>query len=399
VKVLVAHNRYVSTAPSGENVVVDLEIDLLRAAGVEVVPYLPSSDQLSQLSLPAKALLPVGPLYARQGVRDIAALLQRERPDVLHLHNPYPLISPAVVRTAHRYGMPVVQTVHNYRHVCVKGTYFRDEHDCRECLGKAVGYPAVRHGCYRGSRVQSVPMAASLAAHRGTWRSVDRYIALTPAIAEHLRQAAISDAITVKPNCVLDPGRHDQRGSGFAYVGRLAEEKGLPLLLEAWRRHPEGSLGQLRIAGDGPLLPLVRAAAADRSDIDVLGRVTPEARDAVMRESAVTVVPSVWDEVCPMVAVESLANARPLLASDRGGLPYLVGADGGWLVPPTADAWATALAAAAAATTPATASAVGSHQPEPATAARRRYETTFAPEVVMGQLLAVYAEVSGRPKP
>ncbi len=382
-KVLVAHNRYVSTVPSGENVVVDLEINLLRAAGVDVVPYLPSSDKLAQLSPAGKAALPIGPVYARQGLADIAALLERERPDVLHLHNPYPLISPAVVRTAHRYGVPVVQTVHNYRHVCVKGTYFRDEHDCHDCLGKVVAYPAVQHGCYRGSRLQSVPMAASLALHGGTWRSVERYIALTPVIADHLRGAGISDAITVKPNCVLDPGRHTERGTGFAYVGRLAEEKGLPLLLQAWRRHPEDALGRLRIAGDGPLLPMVRAAAAGRNDIDVLGRVDPAGRDAVMRASAVTVVPSVWDEVCPMVAVESLANARPLLASDRGGLPYLVGDDGGWLAAPNVDALATALATAAAGT-----------GPERSAAARRRYDTMFAPEVIIGQLLAVYSGVS-----
>jgi len=383
VKVLVAHNRYASTAPSGENVVVDTEIGLLREAGVEVVPYLPSSDQLAQLSPAGKALLPVGPIYSRSGVADIAALLRRTRPDVLHLHNPYPLISPAVIGAAHRAGVPVVQTVHNYRHVCVKGTYFRDEHDCHECLGRRFPTPAVRHGCYRGSRLQSVPMAASLALHRGTWRSVDRYIALTPALADHLRTAGISQSITVKPNCVADPGRHDQRGTGFAYVGRLAEEKGLPLLLAAWRRHPPGSLGPLRIAGDGPLLPLVRSAATERADIEVLGAVSPAVRDAVMRSSAVTVIPSVWDEVCPMVAVESLANARPLLATDRGGLPYLVGADGGWLCRPDVDALSKALA---------TASAGG---PEHAAAARRRYERTFSPAVVMAELLEIYAGVIG----
>lgn len=382
-KVLVAHNRYVSTVPSGENVVVDLEINLLRAAGVDVVPYLPSSDQLAQLSPAGKAALPIGPVYARQGLADIAALLERERPDVLHLHNPYPLISPAVVRTAHRYGVPVVQTVHNYRHVCVKGTYFRDEHDCHDCLGKVVAYPAVQHGCYRGSRLQSVPMAASLALHGGTWRSVERYIALTPVIADHLRGAGISDAITVKPNCVLDPGRHDRVGSGLLYVGRLAEEKGVLTLLDGWCSHPDGSLGILRIVGEGPLRDAVEQAAAGRADVHLLGRLTPAQVQDAMRAAAAVVVPSVWDEVCPMVVVEALANARPVLATDRGGLPFLVGDDAGWLVPSTSAGLAAGVARA-----------VQEATPERALAARMRYEQMFSPDVVTRTLLEVYAAVS-----
>src|ERR1700712_4065920 len=150
-KVVVAHNRYREAIPSGENVIVDTEIAQLGAAGVEVLPFQRSSDSIGELPLSQKVLLPLSPIYGRQAQQDLAALLTSARRDVWHLHNPYPLISPWVVRTAHAHGVPVVQTVHNYRQVCSSGLYFRDGHNCTDCRGKAFGWPAVQHRCYRGS--------------------------------------------------------------------------------------------------------------------------------------------------------------------------------------------------------------------------------------------------------
>ena len=207
VKVVVAHNRYREAIPSGENVIVDTEIAQLRAAGVEVLPFQRSSDSIAAMPAAQKALLPISPIYGGPAQRDLSALLDAERPDLVHLHNPYPLISPWIIRTAHKHGVPVVQTVHNYRQVCSSGLYFRDGHDCRDCRGKVIGYPAVRHKCYRGSSAQSALMATTLAVHRPTWRSVDRFIALTDRIAEHLRDYGIpDDRIVIKPNGLPDPG-------------------------------------------------------------------------------------------------------------------------------------------------------------------------------------------------
>ncbi len=386
-KVVVAHNRYSSAQPSGENMVVDAEIGLLTGAGVEVVPFLRSSDEIGTLPPAQKALLPLSPVYAAAAQRELRALIRRERPDVLHLHNPYPLLSPWVVRTAHARGVPVVQTVHNFRHVCAPGVYFRDGRPCHDCLGKTVPLPAVRHACYRGSRAQSAVMAAALAAHRGTWRSVERYLALTPALAGHLRSFGITDEqIVVKPNSAPDPGEHTEIGEGLVFVGRLTEEKGLDLLLDAWRRHPDGSLGTLRIVGDGPMRDEIEAAAAGRGDLAYLGRLDAAGRDAAIRASAALVVPSIWDDICPMVVVEALANARPVLATDKGGLPFLVGAGepepAGWVVEPTADAFAAALPRAAA-------EAAGL-----AAVARDRYLASFTPAVNTERLVAVYEQLT-----
>ncbi len=399
-KVVIAHNRYREALPSGENVIVDAEIEQLRAAGVEVVPFQRNSDDIGALPLLDKALLPASPVYNRRAQRDLAAIIEKERPDLLHLHNPYPLLSPWVIRTAHAHGVPVIQTVHNYRQVCASGLYFRDGHICTDCKGRAFGLPAVVHSCYRGSKAQSLAMATALAAHRGTWRSVDRYIALTTAIKDHLMAYGIEEAnIVVKPNAVPDPGPPPAGvGDGFLYAARLSPEKGLGLLLDAWRRHPDGALGQLRIAGDGELRPLAEAAAAERSDVTYLGVVPREEMPAQLRAAAVFVAVPTWHDVLPTAIIEALANGRPVLGTDVGGVPFLVGADqqrtpgvsrtlclpgvGGWVVAPEAGSLADALAVAR------------TQALSLAGAARKRYEELFHPDVVTGRLVEIYREVS-----
>src|SRR5262245_21349521 len=203
----------------------------LEAAGVTVLPFLRSSDDIPSLSAAQKALLPISPIWAPAAQRDLTRLLRAERPDLLHLHNPYPLLSPWVVRTAHQHGVPVIQTVHNYRQVCAPGLYFRDGHICTDCRGRAFATPAIVHACYRGSKAQSAVMATTLAVHRGTWRSVDQYIALTDRIAEHLTEFGIpAERISVKPNAIADPGPPAPTGDGFLFAARLSPEKGLDLL-------------------------------------------------------------------------------------------------------------------------------------------------------------------------
>ncbi|MBC9001933.1 glycosyltransferase family 4 protein [Micromonospora aurantiaca (nom. illeg.)] len=416
-RIVVAHNRYREAQPSGENTIVDAEIAQLTAAGVEVLPFLRSSDEIPAMSKPAKALLPISPIWAPKAQHDLDRLLTEHRPDVLHLHNPYPLLSPWVVRTAHKRGVPVVQTVHNYRQVCSSGLYFRDGVTCQDCRGRTLGVPAIVHRCYRNSRAQSALMATTLAVHRPTWKSVDRYIALTTAVADHLRDYGIPDErIVVKPNAVPDPGTPAPSGNGFLFMGRLSPEKGLDLLLSAWRRqHPVGALGPLRIAGDGELRPLAEAAAAERPDVLYLGQLDRPGVRAALADSSVVLATSTWHDVLPTVIIEALAAGRPVLGTALGGIPYLVGADGprepagtgpaevatavpgdgrvalpsgvrrgeaGWVVAPEADALAAALPLAAA------------EAPTLAGAARSRYERTFHHDVITKRLIDIYASLT-----
>ncbi|MGH8794196.1 MAG: glycosyltransferase family 4 protein [Stackebrandtia sp.] len=380
-KVVVAHNRYSSAQPSGENSIVDTEIAQLREAGVDVVPFLRSSDEIASLSAPRKLALAGSPIYGRGAQRALSELIEAERPDVLHLHNPYPFLSPAVVRTAQRHGVPVAQTVHNFRHVCVNALYFRDGRLCHDCRDKAFGLPGVVHGCYRGSRPQSLIMATTLAAHRGTWRRVDRFIALTGRIEAHLREYGVApERITVKPNSIPDPGAHDRVGEGFVFVGRLSREKGVELLLDAWRRHEVGRLGRLVVVGDGEQRDLVAAAAAERDDVEYAGPVPHEEIAERLRSAACLVSTSVCEDVLPTVVIEALANARAVLTTDLGGPPHMIG-DAGAAVAPDADSVAAGLERMSVA-------ARGL-----AETARKRYLTHFSPDVVVSRQLEIYREM------
>ncbi|MCD0444403.1 glycosyltransferase family 4 protein [Glycomyces sp. A-F 0318] len=387
-KIVIAHNRYSSAQPSGENVIVDYEIGALREAGVEVVPFLRSSDEIGALPLHRKAALAASPVHAAGTQRELAAVLERERPDLLHLHNPYPLLSPSVVRTAHAHGVKVVQTIHNYRHDCMNGLYFRDGHDCRDCHGRRWNAPGVAHACYRGSRAQSAVMAVALGAHQGTWRSVDRFVALTDAMAGYLRSIGIEeDRIRVKPNAVADPGAVPPLGGGFLFGARLVPEKGVELLLEAWRLADLPGEA-LRIAGDGPLRPLVEAAAA-RGEVEYLGRLDADGMRAALAGAAAMVVPSIWQDILPTTGLEALASGRAVVATRMGGAPFIAGAGtdapAGVAVEPEPEALARGLEAVA-------------KDPSYAANARARYEAVFSPEVTLRRLIGIYEELLAAPE-
>lgn len=391
-KVVVAHNRYTAARPSGENMMVDTEMAQLMVAGVDVIPFIRSSDDISSMTIRQKALLPISPIWSPSATRELAAILKSERPDVMHLHNPYPLLSPWIVRTAHAHGVPVVQTIHNYRHVCAAATFVRDGKDCHDCAGLRFSTPAIKHNCYRESKAQSLIMATTLAVHRRTWHSVDRFIALTDGIADYLMAYGIdSEKITVKPNSISDPGpAPSKKGDGFLFVGRLSAEKGVAMLLDAWQRHPVGALGTLRIAGDGPMRASLEASAAGRGDVEFLGMISNAEAQAAMRAAAVVVVPSTWNDVLPTVIIEALANGRPVLGTAMGGIPYLIGIDepapGGWVVAPTVDALAASLP-----------DALGQADPV-GLAARLRFVAKFSPDVVFEQLLDAYrATIAAHP--
>jgi glycosyltransferase involved in cell wall biosynthesis len=283
------------------------------------------------------------------------------------------------VRVAARAAVPVVQTIHNYRHGCVNGLHLRDGQVCTDCLGTRLGLPAVRHGCYRGSRLQTVPMTIGQVVHRGTWdEDVARYLALTPFMADLLARTGVPrDRISVRPTWVPDPGAPPPPGSDVLYVGRLDEPKGADRLLDAWSL--AGSERQLVFAGDGPLGDRVRADPR----VTALGQVSPQEVGRAMDHAAYVVVPSRVFEGYPLAVAEAFARGRPVLTVSGGSVGTIVDDATGWVVEPTAEALAEALR-----------TITDDDVAARSAAARARYLAESTPEQGLASLLAAYDAVT-----
>lgn len=320
--VLVVHNYY--QQPGGEDEVFAGEGTLLQERNHPVVRYTIHNDQVTQLS-PAR--LATATLWNQDIYRDLRRLIRTERPLVAHFHNTFPLISPAAYYAAKAEGVPVVQTLHNYRLLCPVALFFRDGHVCQECLNRAMPWPGVVHSCYRGSRTASGGVAIMLTVHRalGTWtRKVDIYIALTEFAKQKFIEGGLpAEKIVVKPNFVHpDPGIGHGCGNYALFAGRLAGEKGVATLLAAWKR-----LGQripLKIVGDGPLAPQVVESAGQIPGVTWLGRKPATELYRLMGEATCVLFTSEWYETFGRVIIEAFAKGTPVIAANIGASGELV---------------------------------------------------------------------------
>lgn len=321
--VLLVHNAY--REPGGEDAVFEEEAALLEARGHEVLRYRAHNDSVAGMG---RAALAARTFWNRAAYREIGALVRRHRPAVVHFHNTFPLVSPAGYYATASGGVPVVQTLHNYRLVCPNGLLFRDGRPCEDCLGKKFPWPAVAHGCYRGSRPETAVAAAMVSAHGavGTWAGkVDAYVAPTEFAREKLVRGGLPpEKVHVKPNFVSpDPGPGDGGGGYALFVGRLSEEKGLGVLLAAWERMGVAA-PELRIVGDGPFAPDVARAADSNPRLRRMGRRTPAETRRLMKDAAMLVFPSEVYETFGRVAAESFAAGTPVVASGLGAVAEVV---------------------------------------------------------------------------
>ncbi|MEU5640861.1 glycosyltransferase [Streptomyces milbemycinicus] len=393
--VLVVHNRYSSAQPSGENRVVDEEVGLLRAAGHRVDVFERRSDDIAARSLLGKVAVPLLVPWNPAVRAELAARLRSERPDVVHVHNVFPLLSPAVLAACADVGVPVVATLHNYTQVCPPGTLHRDGRPCTECVGSAASLPAVRHGCYRNSRLATVPLAVSLSVNRRRWWSgVERFFCISATQRDVLvRSGMPAERLAVKHNFVPDPGaRRAGAGEHLLFLGRLAEAKGVRLLMAAWDGiTASGGVGvPLVIAGAGPLEPEVTAWAAGRDDVRYVGLYDPaQCRQAIARSVAV-VAPSMSLETFGLVVAEAMAAGVPAVAAGHGAFVELVeeGVTGLLHRPGEAASLASCLRRI---------TAEPDRNREMGQAARRRYEQGFSPAVGLERLVEEYrTAIAGR---
>lgn len=315
-RILVVHNRY--QVRGGEDAVVEQEVASLRRAGQSVETLFLDNDGI--LTATDKLRTAWEAAYAPRGIAAVLEATRAFRPDVVHAHNVFPRISPGMHAAVRATGTATVQTLHNFRVTCANGILMRDARPCEDCVGGSP-YQAVRHACYRGSRLGSLAVARMIDVHRraGTWtRDVDRFIALTDFARSRFVAAGLpGDRIRIKPNGLADPGTGpDGPRAGILYVGRLGPEKGVAPLVEAARR----TRAPLSIIGDGPLADLVRGVP----NLTYLG---PRDRDGVraaMRAAEAVVVPSLCYEGLPMVIAEAFSVGTPVVVSRIGALPDLV---------------------------------------------------------------------------
>lgn len=323
-RVAMLHNRYRTGQPSGENTVVAQTIDLLRNSGHEIDLYARNSDDIAAMSRKDRALLPFHSVWSFSAERDLTHLLQAQRPDVVHIHNTFPLFSASVLRAAYRLDLPVVATLHNFRLLCANAVLQRDGRPCESCVGK-LPLAAVRHGCYRESRVQTLPLATSIGVHN-TLHTWQRYVTTLVVPSEFVRDRYVAagydpDQLVVKPHAVPHTGAvRSGAGEAVVFLGRLVEDKGFADLLQAW----DSSLGKLVVVGDGPLRAEAEQRARRDLSVQVLGQLPWAAGMDVLRSARAAVVPARSYESFGLVVVEAFAHGVPVVASRLGALAELV---------------------------------------------------------------------------
>lgn len=321
-RILSIHNAY--QIRGGEDESREAEERLLREKGHQVDVYEENNDRIHELPSWQMAARTV---WSREAYRKVTHRLESASYDLIHVQNFFPLISPSVYYAAKEAGVPVVQTLRNYRLLCPNGLFFRAGQVCEDCLGKAIPLPGVVHACYRENRSASAATAAMITLHRTmrTWTSmVDVYITLTHFARNKFIEGGLpGEKIIVKPNFVHpDPGCGAGHGDYALYVGRLSVEKGLDVLLKAWELL-DGKI-PLKIVGEGPLSEQVIAAAQRSPTIEWLGRRPIQAVYDLMGEAKVVVFPSKWYETFGRVAVEAFAKGTPVIAANIGAIAELV---------------------------------------------------------------------------
>jgi glycosyltransferase involved in cell wall biosynthesis len=390
-RVAMAHNHYGSEAPSGENAAFEAERDLLRERGHDVLSFERRSDEIRRRGIVGTATGALSAPWNPFAARRLRTLLERERPDVLHVHNPFPLLSPAVFHAARGLPVATIWTLHNYRPFCAAATLMRDGAPCTECIDRRSPLPGVVHGCYRGSRAATLPLAAmiDLLQRAGTLATeVDAFVVLTEFQREMVIRAGLpAGRVHVKPNFhprppPVVPWR--EREPRVLFAGRLGPEKGVRVLLDAWSLWPGAPL--LEIAGDGPERGALEARARAHGlgeRVRFLGRISPSDVERRMAGARLLAVPSLCFEGFPLVVRDAFAAAVPVAASRIGALERIVddGATGLLFSPGdaadlhrrVAEAWAD----------PSRLEAMG-------VAARAAFEARYTADLSYRALLAVY---------
>lgn len=322
-KILQVHNAYQHI--SGEEFVVAAEQDILKDYNHDVQQWFIQNTGLDNVNFAVKANIALQSIWSGQSYRQMTKKLKEFQPDVVHVHNTIPLISPSVYAACSDAGIPVVHTLHNYKLICPGAYLYRQGKICEDCVGKTVAYPSVVNGCYRGSSAQTAVTAAGLTFNhlRKTYQNnIDIYITLTQFARHKFIEAGIAaEKIAVKPNFVSSKIQVGEHQGGYAlYVGKLVQYKGIETLLKAW--HSLNEKIPLKIVGKGPLEILLKSNLPQ--GVEYLGSAPRDKVIHLMQNASVLIFPSEWYEPFGMVAAEAFATGLPVIGSRIGGIPEIV---------------------------------------------------------------------------
>lgn len=322
-KILLVHNTYQQRG--GEDAVYEAELKLISQYGNTVDTILFDNSAINSVS--KKIAIGLGTVYNFSSASLIEKKIKSFQPDIIHVHNFFPLVSPSVFFVAKKYHIPIVMTLHNYRLMCANALFFRNGKVCENCISKTFPLDGIIHKCYRNSSLQSAAVTLMSSIHKisGTWKnSISHYIALTEFSKNKFINSSLKipeHKISVKPNFVSDFDESNyQRENYFLFVGRLSEEKGIRVLLDAFQNNGL----PLKIIGDGPLKNSVQDATSTYSNIEYLGFQEKLTVLETMKKSRALIFPSLWYEGFPVTVCEALATGTPVIASDIGSLAEII---------------------------------------------------------------------------
>ncbi len=335
-RILQVHNYY--QIPGGEDQVVRNEGKLLKEHGHNVFLYSRKNDEIEQMNLIQKLCLPFTACFSLRTYREVRKLIREKNIDILHVHNTLPLISPSVFYAAFSAHTPVVMTMHNFRLLCPKGTLYRKGKSCEECIKKGVCH-SVRYGCYRDSKLQTLICACSIQLHRllRTYSKIN-YICLTDFNKEKLLQIKQipEKCVFVKPNFSYQYGtvpEPAQRENRVIYAGRLEEDKGIKVLLRAYKYLEKElcagattAIPQLLVCGDGSLRRQCEAYVKKNglTRVSFAGMLSHEKVMTEMAKAKAIVMPTLWYEGFGMNLVEGYAVRTPVIGSDIGNVGHMI---------------------------------------------------------------------------
>lgn len=325
-KVLLGHTFYRMSAPSGEDAVFRNEKKLLQENGVDVITFEKMNDDLINSSVIEKIRNGVNCVWSRRAQAELRELLLTTKPDIAHFHNTFPQLSPSVYAACAEVGIPVVQTLHNYRFVCPGGLLLRNGLPCEDCIDGSL-LSSLQHRCYRDSLLATSALTANIAINRlnGSFKNnVQRYIALTQFAKDRFIAGGLpAHKISIKPNFLDDVPAPSAKENYAVYVGRLTAEKGVKTLIQGWA-HLNGNI-PLKIIGDGELRPeLENLARTQRLPIEFLGQMPKLDVLRLIAAARIQLIPSECYEGFPMAVLEAFASRTPIVASRIGGLAEIL---------------------------------------------------------------------------